>query len=144
MACTLFTGKNMVLKINQTNVAKITSLTVGTGSEPLDSSNIDSDWMQYCEGLKSWTAQCAGYLLPSDAGQNLLMSKALSGGQFDDIEFWEQSTVGTAYYWQPDTATDANAGMVLESFEWTGEYNGLLTFTASFLGSGPPARTLSS
>lgn len=137
MACQLFEGKNMVLKINSTNVAKITSLTITTNSEPLDASNIDSDWVQYCEGLKSWTANAAGYLLPTDAGQNLMMSKALSGGQFDDIEFYEQSD---GYWWEPDTVTDTNAGMVLESFEWTGEYNGLLTFSASFLGSGPPRR----
>jgi predicted secreted protein len=141
MGCTLFAGKNMLLKINNTNVAKITSLTITTNSEPLDASNIDSDWVQFCEGLKSWTANAAGFLLPSDAGQNLLMSKALSGGQFQDIQFYEQSD---GFRWEPDVTLDANAGMVLESFEWTGEYNGLLTFTASFLGSGPPRRTDSS
>ena len=130
-------GKLARIKLDTTDVARMTSLTVTINDGNVDATVFGDNYEKHKVTILNWGASMDGYFDLSDASQNELHSQALSGGEFTNIRFYEDAT----NYWKPDTATDAEAFCSVESYNWTADQSGIVSFSMSFKGSGPVTRT---
>jgi len=131
-------GKNAALYWNGTKMARINNFNLTVNGVTVDSTELGDDWESTKVVINNWAASVEGYFDLSDTQQNALHSKAISGGEITELQFYEAE--GGAY-WSPDTATDSEAMCIIESYNWVVDKSGILTFSMGVKGSGPILRT---
>jgi hypothetical protein len=131
-------GKNAALYWDGTKMARINNFNLTVNGVSVDSTELGDDWESHRIVINNWAAAIEGYFDVSDTQQNALHTKAISGGEITELQFYEAE--GGAY-WTPDTATDPDAMCTIESYNWVVDKSGVLTFTMSVKGSGPIWRT---
>lgn len=126
------------VKIGTDTIAEMASWTLNIVDELAVADNFDSDWHRVAGSVKqSWTASVNGWYDPSDTQQALVLSKVLSGGDFNDIRLYEDAT----NYHTPDTGTDANATAYISDVTVTVDRSGVNAISFNLTGSGPILRT---
>ena len=131
-------GKNAALYWDGTKMARINNFNVTINGVTVDVTELGDDWESSKEVIQNWAAAIEGYFDLSDTEQNELHTKAISGGEITELEFYEAEG---GYYWTSDTASDPEAMMIIESYNWVVDKSGVLTFTMAVKGSGPVIRT---
>lgn len=131
-------GKNAALYWNGTRMARINNYNVTVNGVSVDVTELGDDWESSRIVINNWAAAIEGYFDLSDTQQLALHTKAISGGEITELEFYEQEG---GYYWKADTVTDSEAMMMVESYNWVVDKSGVLTFTMGLKGSGPVIRT---
>lgn len=130
-------GKNAKIAVGDTKVARMTSFSLTVNNNDEDITEFGNDWEHHYKTINNWTATAEGYLDLDDTEQDSMESKALSGGTYTDIRFY----VDASNYYVPDTDTDDEAMCSLESWNPTADATGIVSFSATFKGSGPVKRT---
>jgi hypothetical protein len=130
-------GKNAALKLGTEDVARISNMSLTINNQTVDISAIGDDFQKFASPINDWTATCTLQYDLSDTEQNTLHSRALSGGDINNIRFYVDSTA----YYAPDTATDSEATCFIESYSWTLDNSSVVTADLSIRGSGPLAYT---
>lgn len=136
MACATNLGKDAKIAIGTDKVARMTAFTLTVNNDSADISEFGTGWMEHCATIQNWTASMDGFLYLDDATQFSLHSTALSAGTLSDLRFYENSTD----YWTSDTATVSAANCTIESYNWSADVSGVVSFSMSVKGSGPVYR----
>ena len=131
-------GKNAALYWDGTKMARINNYNLTINGVSVDVTELGDDWESSKIVINNWQAAVEGYFDLSDTEQNALHTRAISGGEIVELEFYEQEG---GFYWKADTATDPEAMMIVESYNWVVDKSGVLTFTMGIKGSGPVIRT---
>jgi hypothetical protein len=131
-------GKNAALYWDGTKMARINNYNVTVNGVVVDVTELGDDWESSRIVINNWAAAVEGYFDLSDTQQNALHTRAISGGYVTELEFYEEEG---GFYWKADTATDPEARIYVEAYNWVVDKSGVLTFTMTLKGSGPVIRT---
>jgi predicted secreted protein len=136
MACATNLGKNAKIAIGANKVARMTAFTLTVNNDSADISEFGTGWMEHCSTIQNWTASMDGFLYLDDTYQFSLHSIALSGGSIANLRFYENATD----YWTSNTASVSAANATIESYNWSADVSGVVSFSMSVKGSGPVYR----
>jgi len=126
-------GRNARIAIDNTIVARMTSMSVSYGRVVIDITSFGDVLAKFKSGMGSWKASFAGHLDVDDANQQLLVQSAEEGTELQTLEFWIDSTS----YYTMDIDEDPEAAAFIDTYEWTTDNNSVVSFTMSVTGSGP-------
>ena len=101
----------------------------------------DGEWSKSFFNKISWSGSMNGYIASLDTtGQDEMEAAFLAGTVISDIRFYlDYSTTSaeTVEYWAPNTGTDANAGILISSWNVKKDQaNKISNLTCSFTGTG--------
>jgi predicted secreted protein len=136
MACPVNLGRNARIKLGTVTVARMTSMDVTIENETIDITSFGDEWAKFCRGMQSWTASISGHLDLSDASQVTLVNAAEGGTLIDNLRFY----IDTTNYFASDLVADTEAGLYIDSYNFTADNNSVVSFTMSVTGVGPIAR----
>lgn len=126
-------------------VTELSSWNITMSADEIDTTAFGDGWAKSDVGMKKWSGTISGYCDPEDTtGQDVLETAYKNGTLLGDIRFYLQYseiTSDTIIYYAPDTATDANAGLRVTSFEVSQDKSGVGMLNVSFSGSGPILQT---
>lgn len=134
-----YLGRDASVKLGADTVAELAEWTLNITAESIDQGVFGSTWGK-THGLAetNWDGSFSGLLDISDTdGQALLESAVISGTKISNLRLYVD---GTSYY-TPDTATDANAGCYITSYNSTATHGDVLRVEVSFKGTGPVWQT---
>ena len=136
MTCPVNLGRNARIKLNTTTIARMTSMDITVNNETIDITSFGDEWAKFCRGMQSWTATINGHLDLDDASQTTLVAAAEGGTLVTNLRFYIDST----NYYASDVITDTEAGLYIDSYNWTADNNSVVSFSMSVTGNGPIAR----
>jgi len=136
MACPVNLGRNARIKLNTTTIARMTSFDVTINNATLDITSFGDEWAKFCRGMQSWTGSITGHLDLDDASQGTLVAAAEGGTLIDNLRFYIDSTT----YFASDLVADPEAGLYIDSYNFTSDNNSVVSFSMSVTGNGPIAR----
>lgn len=134
--CPVNLGRNARIKLGGTVIARMTSMDVTINNDTIDITSFGDEWMKFCRGMQSWTATVNGHLDLGDASQSTLETAARAGTLVNNLQFFIDAT----NYFASDIVTDTEAGMFIDSYNFTGDNNSVVSFSMSVTGSGPLTR----
>ena len=133
MSCPVNLGRNARIKLGTVTIARMTSMDVTISNDTIDITSFGDEWAKFCRGMQSWTASIAGHLDLDDVSQAALVDAAEGGTLINDLRFYIDSTT----YFASDLVTDAEAGLYIDSYNFTADNNSVVSFTMSVTGNGP-------
>jgi len=133
MSCPVKLGREARIKLGGVVVARMTSMDITISNDTLDITSFGDEWAKFCRGMQSWTGSVTGHLDLDDASQSTLVDAAESGTLVDDLSFWVDSTT----YFASDLVTDSEAGLYIDSYNFTADNNSIVSFTMALTGNGP-------
>jgi len=136
MTCPVNLGRNARIKLDTTTIGRMTSMDVTINNETIDITSFGDAWAKFCRGMQSWTATISGFLDLDDVSQSTLVAAAESGTLVTNLRFYIDST----NYFASDLITDSEAGLYIDSYNFTADNNSVVAFTMSVTGNGPIAR----
>jgi len=136
MTCPVNLGRNARIKLDTTTIARMTSMDVTIANETIDITSFGDGWAKFCRGMQSWTATINGHLDLDDASQSTLVDAAEDGTLVTNLRFYIDST----NYFASDIVTDDEAGLYIDSYNFTADNNSVVSFTMSVTGNGPLKR----
>ena len=136
MTCPVSLGRNARIKLGTTTIARMTSLDVTYNNAMVDITSFGDAAAKFCRGMQSWVATVGGHLDLADASQSTLVDAAEDGTLVQDLRFYIDST----NYFASDIVTDDEAGMYIDTYNFTGDNNSVVSFTMSVTGNGPLKR----
>lgn len=140
MADTSLTGQDGRLAIGATKVAYITDYEFTFGKATYEVSSLGDAVRVFTGGIREFECSITGILSSSDTSQSTIRQAVISGtndGVVDDLRLYDDFTNGT--YVTADTATDADAKMLIEDYVETANFDGTIGFTCTIRGSGQMA-----
>jgi len=135
-ACAVNLGRNARIKLDTTTIARMTSLDVTINNSTIDITSFGDTWMKFCVGMQAWTATITGHLDLDDASQSTLVAAAESADLVTNLRFYIDAT----NYFASDLVTDSEAGMFIDSYNFTADNNSVVSFSMSVTGNGPLTR----
>jgi predicted secreted protein len=114
----------------------MTAMDVTIENETLDITSFGDEWSKFCRGMQSWTATINGHLDLDDASQATLVDAAEGGTLINNLRFYIDSTT----YFASDLVADPEAGLYIDSYNFTADNNSIVSFTMSVTGNGPIKR----
>lgn len=140
-----YNGRDARVTVNSnTTEAIVTELgnwSIDRTATDIDTSAFGDGWGKSDVGIRKWSGSMTGFYDPADTtGQAVLEDAFNSGELVSDIRFYLKYGTGsgtTVKYLTPDTATDPNAGIRINTFNTSTDKEGVATLTMNFGGSGP-------
>ena len=136
MSCPVNLGRNARIKLDTTNVGRMTSMDFTNTNEMIDITSFGDESAKFCRGMKAWTATISGHLDLADVPQAELVDASLAGTLVDNLRLYIDAT----NYFASDVITDSEAGMYIDSYNWSTDNNSVVSFTMNITGNGPIAR----
>ncbi len=136
MADTSLTGQNGALKISSTTIAYVTDWEVTFNQATYEISALGDSVRSFTIGIRDFEASVTGIVSSSDASQSTLRQAVISGtnnGAVDNLRFYDD--VDNATYYHADTATNADAELLIENYVETANFDGTIGFSCSIRGS---------
>jgi len=130
--------------VNEVVVAEMGTWKLNIEASEIDTTSFGSEWGKSDVGMLKFSGSMGGFCDPTDTtGQKVIEDAQISGNLIQDIKFyvsWSDTPGETVYYYAPDTATDATAGMRVTSYGVGQDKGGVATAEISLSGSGPVKR----
>ena len=136
MTCPVNLGRNARIKLDTTVIARMTAMNVTISNGTIDITSFGDTWNKFCLGMQAWTATIDGHLDLDDVSQSTLVDAAEDGTLVSNLRFYIDST----NYFASDIITDDEAGMYIDTYNFTGDNNSVVSFTMSVTGNGPLKR----
>ena len=136
MTCPVNLGRNARIKLDNEVIARMTSMDVTIENDTIDITSFGDEWAKFCRGMQSWTASIGGHLDLDDTEQLALVAAAEAGTLINNMRFYIDSTT----YFASDVVADDEAGLYIDSYNFTADNNSVVSFTMSVTGNGPIAR----
>lgn len=134
-----YLGRNASVKLGTDTVAELAEWTLNITADAIKQGTFGSTWGK-THGLAetNWNGSFSGLLDISDAtGQSVLEDAVISGTKLTNLRLYVDSTS----YYTPDTATDADAGCYITSYNSTATHGDVIRVDVSFEGTGPVFQT---
>ena len=132
-ACAVNLGRNARIKLDTTTIARMTSFDVSINNSTIDITSFGDLWNKFCLGMQAWQANIAGHLDLDDPSQSTLVAAAENGTLINNLRFYIDAT----NYFACDLVTDSEAGLLIDSYNFTADNNSVVSFTMSVTGNGP-------
>ena len=132
MSCPVNLGRNARIKLDTTTIARMTSMDVTINNETIDITSFGDESMKFCRGMQSWTATITGHLDLDDASQSTLVDAAEQGTLVNNLRFYIDAT----NYFAADIVADPEAGLYIDSYNFTADNNSVVSFSMSVTGNG--------
>ena len=132
-------GRNATVKLGTVTVAELAEWSLNITADPIEQGVFGSTWGK-THGLAEtkWDGSFNGLLDITDStGQEILENAVVSGTLITDLRLYVDDT----NYYAPDTATDADAGCYITSFNSTATHGDVIRLDVSFNGTGPVHKT---
>ena len=133
MGCPVNLGRNARIKLDNITIARMTSFDVTINNDTIDITSFGDEWAKFCRGMQSWTGTITGHLDLDDPSQSTLVDAAEGGTLVDNLRFYIDSTT----YFASDLVTDPEAGLYIDSYNFTADNNSVVSFSMSLTGNGP-------
>lgn len=129
-------GRNARIKLDNTTIARMTSFEITHNSQTIDITSFGDRFSKFASGMLSWTGTITGHMDLDDASQSTLDTAARAGNTIANMRFYIDATT----WFQCDTATDAEANLIIDSYSFNTDNNSVVSFTMSVTGSGGLSR----
>jgi len=136
MPCPVNLGRNARIKLGTVTIARMTSMDVNINNSTIDITSFGDDWMKFCLGMQAWTATITGHLDLDDASQSTLVAAAENGTLITNLRFYIDST----NYFASNLIEDSEAGLYIDTYNFTADNNSVVSFSMSVTGNGPLSR----
>ena len=140
-----YNGRDARVTVNADTTEKIVteigSWNIDTSADEIDTTAFGDGWGKSDVGMKKWSGSLSGFSDPADTtGQDVLYQAFLSGSLIGDIRFYleySETSGADIKYIEPDTVSDANAGLRVTSWNVTQDKANVASLSMNFSGSGP-------
>jgi len=133
MPCPVNLGRDARIKLGTTTIARMTSFDVTINNTQIDITSFGDLWAKFCAGMQAWTGTVTGHLDLDDVSQALLVAAAENATLISNLRFYIDST----NYFASDLVTDSEAGLYIDSYNFTADNNSVVSFSMSITGNGP-------
>jgi len=122
-------------------VSEIGNWTLDLSADEIDTTAFGNDWGKSDVAMKKYTGTLTGFYDPKDTtGQGVIEAAFESGALIADLQIYlaySEVEGEDLIFWEPDSATDANAGARITSQKFGQDKAGVGTYSVTFVGSGP-------
>jgi len=122
------TTADAVLKVGTATVAQVTSVTVDTASESVETTTLGHSTRAYTAGRKSWSGSAEVNWDETDTNGQI----ALIEGSAATLSFYPEGSASGAYYY--------SGAIIVTSNSYSAAIDGLVTASISFVGNGTLSR----
>ncbi|GFK95446.1 hypothetical protein NNJEOMEG_03309 [Fundidesulfovibrio magnetotacticus] len=143
-----YSGRNARVTLGDGATEKII-MELGTWKVSMKANEVDTSafgdgWGKSDVGIMNWSGSLDGNYDPKDAdGQAVLEAAFKSGQLIQDIKFYlKHQATGEVVFFEPDTVSDANAGVRITALDVSVDKAGVGKISATFSGSGPCKKTI--
>lgn len=125
MSNTTKRGLDILLSVGETSIGGQRNASIEMSAEVIDiSTKTTGGWTAKMSGAKSWTADCDGIFITSDAGYDAALAAFMAGTEVDVKIADADSTVGFT------------GKAIITSFSFEAPYEDAMTYEMSFEGIG--------
>ena len=126
-------GKNATIKLADELLARMISFNLTFNNETIDAIYFGSDWVKAIGGIQGATASVSGFLDTDSTSQITFRQAAEDHTMLTTLRLYVDAT----HYYAPDTVSDTEAGVWIESFNITADNGSIVSFDASLKYNGP-------